>query len=122
MIGIGQLVHPASSDGFRTLARQSYQTLGDWPNGVRYQYEAAREALLGGLYRAHVGVVRACGLDAIQGKWPEPFFLTRLAADTGASYTSITLADRPLLREILHLNAAAPVLAIVVVVRGEAGA
>ncbi len=123
IIGVGQVVHPNSTDAFRTLANQGYQAGGEWPGGVRYQLEADKEALMDGTLSGYIEVVRACGLDALLGRWPEPSFVTSLAANTGSSYSSITLADAPILGDFLQWGGGAtPTGANVVEVTGSPGA
>jgi hypothetical protein len=104
VIAVGQVVHPSSSDGFRTLANQGYQTGGEWPGGVRYQLEADKEALMDGTLAGYIEVVRAVGLDTTLGKWPEPFFVTTLAQPIAAGDTTIYLTDAPMPGDILHFD------------------
>lgn len=106
IVSVGQVVHPNSTDCFRTLANQGYQTGGIWPSGPRFQLEADKEALMDGTLAGHIEVVRAVGLDMTQGKWPEPLFVTTLAQAAGtdgvATYDSVTLVDAPFPGETLH--------------------
>ncbi len=123
IIGIGQVVHSNSTDSFRTVANQGYQTGGEWPNGLRYQFEAEKESLMDGTLSGYVEVVRACGLDTLQGKWPAPFFTTRLAAAVGAGETELVLEDAPMLGEFVHYGSDAnPAAANIVEISGSAGA
>lgn len=104
IIAAGQVVHPASTDNFRTLANQSYQAGGEWPGGVRYQLEADKEALMDGTLAGYIEVVRAVGLDATQGKWPEPFFVTTLTKDAAVGDTVIWMADAPIVGDFISMD------------------
>lgn len=108
IIGIGQVVHPNSTDGFQSLANQGYQVGGEWPAGLRYQLEADKAALMDGTLAAYIDVVNNVGLDTTQGKWPIPHFVTSLAAQAGTdgttTYTTYRLVDRPLLGELLYYS------------------
>ena len=107
IIAVGQVIHPNSTDAFRTLANQGYQAGGEWPGGVRYQLEADKAALMDGTLAGYVEVVHAVGLDVTAGKWPEPYFVTTLAQPAAVGDTVVYMTDAPLPGDTIHLDAVA---------------
>ncbi|WP_428970322.1 hypothetical protein ACQR50_06840 [Sphingomonas sp. Xoc002] len=127
IVAVGQVIHPNSTDGFRTLAGQGYQLGGEWPNGVRYQLEADKAAGMDGTVAAYIEVVRPAGLSDTQGRWPEPFFVTQLAQQAGtdgtATYDMITLVDAPEIGDTLQWTSGGTAdIATVVAISGQPGA
>ncbi|WP_267432678.1 hypothetical protein [Sphingomonas sp. GM_Shp_1] len=127
IVAVGQVIHPNSTDGFRTLANQAYQAGGEWPNGVRYQLEADKQAGMDGTLAGYIDVARAVGLADTQGKWPEPFFVTTLAQQAGTdgttTYDSIVLTDAPELGDVLQwIPGGAVDFASVIAITGQPGA
>ena len=121
VIGWGQVPKTNSTDGFRTLTNQAYQTGGE-PGGGRWQYEAVREALLDGYYAGFIKIRDALGYDDNGLKWPEPFLITSLVADVTSGFTSCRLVAAPQVGDMLHFNTVtATTLAIVLTVTGSAG-
>lgn len=118
VIAAGTTPRSTSTDNFLTQSNQTPTLGGTYPGGQYYLLDADKAAGMAGEVQGFIDLwTPAYGTRS--GKWPGQAFQTTLAADTGASYSTISLTASPVLGDLLRWGTNGAVVGNVIGISGS---
>lgn len=119
VIAVGTTPRSTSTDNFLTEGNQTPATAGGlYPLGQYYQLDSDKRFGMDGAVQGFIDLWGSA-FASLAGKWPAAPFTTTLAADTGSSYTSISLTAAPALGDLLRWGTNGAVVGNVIEVSGS---